>query len=99
MEKTPSQFELEVLGYVENDYENVHSIRSDIERDLGRPVSEAELFSVLWNLAHHGLADAFSFDASTNTYCKVAVTPSGQAGDIWFLANANGIAAYERHHA
>jgi len=99
MNTTPSQFEIEVLGYVENDYENVSSIHGDVQRDLGRSISEAELFSALCKLVSCDLADAFAFDASSNGFLKVTVTSSAQADDLWFLANANGVAIYERHHA
>ena len=64
-------FELDVLGAVSNDYEAVHTIHGDLERDLGRPVSLEELASALTRLVELGFADAFVFDPELRNYRKV----------------------------
>ena len=40
-----TEFQMEVLGRVADDYEAIHTIRGDMERDLARPVSEEEVAS------------------------------------------------------
>ena len=88
-------FELDVLGAVSNDYEAVHTIRSDLERQLGRPVSSGEIESSLVRLAQAGFIDAFVPDPVLGTYRKVPVD-SGLVGELWFRINSVGRTEYER---
>ena len=94
-----SQFELEVLGYVADDYEAVHTILGNLERDLGQTISDEELFSALTNLAHAGLVDTFEYNQSANSFSKISPTTAVHSGQFWFLANPTGVATYESHHA
>ena len=55
-------FDLDVFGRVGDDYEAIHTIRGDLERDLGRPVPSEEVGAALLRLAAQGLVDAFEFD-------------------------------------
>jgi hypothetical protein len=43
-------FDLEVFGRVVDDYEAIHTIRGDIERDLARPVETREIAAALLRL-------------------------------------------------
>jgi hypothetical protein len=88
-------FEIEVLGMVSNDYEAIHTIRSDLERELARPVSAEEVASALASLAQAGLVDAFVFDPSLRNYRKVGAD-ANSISDLWFLINSAGRAEYER---
>ena len=88
-------FEIEVLGMVSNDYEAIHTIRSDLERELARPVSPEEVGSALASLSEAGLVDAFVFDPSLRNYRKV-VANANSVGDLWFLINSAGHAEYDR---
>jgi hypothetical protein len=79
--------ELEVLGWLLNDYESPSSLASDIGRELGRVVSEVEIAEALEGLSARGLAQAFRFDGAF----WVAVGPgTSQTADIWYLATAHG---------
>ncbi|MFO1303888.1 MAG: hypothetical protein U1F54_09165 [Burkholderiales bacterium] len=88
-------FELTVLGAVANDYEAVHTIRSDLERDLGRPVSENELGAALIRLATAGLVDALVYDPNARRYRRVDLAEHS-ASELWFFISAHGRAEYER---
>jgi hypothetical protein len=82
-------FEKEVLGCVVADYEAVHTIRGDIERDLGRGVSVEEVSTALISLVGASLIDAFVFDAQSCSYRRVDINKAPTT-DLWFLANAEG---------
>jgi hypothetical protein len=84
-----TEFQLEVLGRVADDYEAVPTIRGDIERDLGRVVSEDEVGSALLQLVARGLLDSFIYDAENSKYQKVAVEASS-LDKLWFLVSPAG---------
>jgi hypothetical protein len=91
-------FDLDVFGCVGNDYEAIHTIRGELERDLGRRVYAEEVAAALLRLASQGFVDAFEFDPTVNSYRRVA--PSAYApNELWFLMNARGRAEYERFAA
>ena len=90
-----SPFEHEVLGRVADDYEAVHTIRSDIERDLERTVSPAELGGALVRLVEAGFVEAYSYDAQGRAYRKVGVG-SAPTDELWFLISSAGRAEYDR---
>ena len=94
-----SNFELVVLGYVADDYEAVHTIRGDLERDLGRTIADEDLFTALANLARAGLVDTFEYNPIAKTYSKISPSAVANGSQFWFLANPTGVATYERHHA
>jgi hypothetical protein len=90
-----SKFEVNVLGWVLNDYEAVHTIRGDIARDLGRPVSEEEVGAALLTLARMSLVDVFFFDVALSQY-RPAGPDEFPVAQLWFLGNEKGIAEEER---
>jgi hypothetical protein len=70
-------------------------MRSDLEREMARPVTADELVSALVRLAETGLVDAYVYDPSIRNYRKDslgAIAPS----ELWFLINSTGRAEYER---
>ena len=83
--KTASAFELEVLGWVAEDYEAPHTIAGDIARELGRSVSEAEVRTALLGLARQGLVQAYVFEAGENRYRPVSFTEAQAAAEAWFM--------------
>jgi hypothetical protein len=90
--KTASAFELEVLGWVADDYEAPHTIAGDIARELGRAVSEAEVRTALLGLAKHGLVQAYVFEAGENRYRPVNFVEAQAATEAWFMAaNRQGV--------
>ena len=90
----PSEFQVEVLGRVLDDYEAVHTIRGDIERDLGRAVSEQEVGAALLQLIARGWLDCFIYDAGNSNYQKVAVEASS-IDRLWFLVSPTGLRRYD----
>lgn len=88
-------FDLNVLGAVADDYEAIHTIRSDLERDLGRPISENELGAALIRLVSAGLVDPLVYDQSLRRYRKVDLADFS-AGELWFFITTHGRAEYER---
>ena len=89
-----TEFQLEVLGRVADDYEAVSTIRGDIERDLGRTVSEEEVASALLALAGLGLVDAFVYDGGHSKYQRVAVDTHA-ASELWFFISQVGRLKYD----
>jgi hypothetical protein len=92
------EFDIDVLGSIGNDYEAIHTIRGDLERDLGRSVASEEVGVSLCRLVELGFADAFQFDAATGMYRQVSVAGRDVA-DLWFMMNARGTVEYERSAA
>ena len=88
-------FELVVLGVVADDYEAIHTIRADLERDLGRSISENELGAALIRLATSGLVDAFYYDQSLRRY-RQADLAKFSASELWFFITPRGRAEYDR---
>jgi hypothetical protein len=83
--KSPSAFELEVLEWVVHDYEAPHTIVGDIARELGRPVSDAEVRAALLELTSRGLVQAFVFEAADNRYRAVTLAEAQAAAEAWFM--------------
>jgi hypothetical protein len=79
-------FEEDVLGRVSEDYEAARTIRGDIERDLKRPVSEAEVLRALLDLAHGGFVQAYIYEATENRYRAISPSEAEQAQEPWFLS-------------
>ena len=88
-------FDLDVLGRVGDDYEAIHTIRGDLERDLGRPVSENEVGAALVRLATSGLVDPLVYDKSSRRYRRVDLADFS-ASELWFFMTPHGRAEYER---
>jgi len=84
-----TEFELEVLGRIADDYEAIHTIRGDMERDLGRAVSEEEVASALIALVAVGYVDAFSYDSTSSKYQRVPVE-TRSVSELWFFINQVG---------
>ena len=83
---TPSKFELDVLEFVRDDYEAVHTIRDNVARDVGRTVPDSEIAAALINLVNAGLVDVFLLDSKPpfNRKVKIGAAP---VEELWFLAN------------
>lgn len=90
-----TEFQMEVLGRVADDYEAIHTIRGDMERDLARPVSEKEVGSALLGLVALGFVDCFVYDAANTKYQRVAVETHA-VEKLWFLISKLGRSEYEK---
>jgi hypothetical protein len=82
-----SSFELEVLGWLLDDYESSTSLASDLSRELARLVSEAEVTEALEALSGRGLAQAFRYDGTAWVPVEAGTAPTG---DLWYLATNHG---------
>jgi hypothetical protein len=96
---THSAFELEVLGWVADDYEAPHTITQDIARESGRPTTEAEVRAALLALVQSGLVQAYVHDPQAQRYKPVTYTEASSADDPWFMTTAAGKAAVAARHA
>ena len=76
----------EVLSRVAEDYESAHTITTDIARDLGRAVSEAEVTQALLELARIGAVQAYVYDTSAQRYRTVSPAEAEAAKEAWFMA-------------
>jgi len=85
-----SAFELEVLGFVADDYEAPHTIAEDISRELKRPTSEAEVLGALLALAHTGMVQTYVYDSSGSRYRPITAHEAASEKDPWFMATAAG---------
>ena len=90
-------FELEVLGFVADDYEAPHTIAEDIARELKRPTSESEVLSALLALAHTGMVQSYVYDSSGSRYRAITAQEAASAKNAWFMATAAGKAKSESH--
>ena len=77
-----------------NDYEAPQTIASDLSRELGRAVPEAEVRAVLEDLALKGWAQAFVFESTTSRYVPIEAAEVKGRESPWFIATAEGMAAY-----
>ena len=66
-----------------------------LERDLGRPVSVAELSATLKHLVELGFVDTFVFDKALGNYRRANPGDVTQT-ELWFLVSEAGHAEYER---
>ena len=94
---THSAFELEVLGWVANDYEAPHTIAGDIARESGRATSEAQVRTALLALAQSGMVQAYVYEAHAQRYKPITHGEAAAAADPWFMSTAVGNAEFERH--
>jgi hypothetical protein len=92
-----SAFELEVLGFVFDDYEAPHTIVEDIARELKRLTSKAEVLAALLALARTGMVQSYVYDSSGSRYRAIAAQEAASAKDPWFMVTAEGKLHYERH--
>jgi hypothetical protein len=92
-----SAFELEVLGFVADDYEAPHTIAEDIARELQRPTTEAEVLAALLSLARTGLVQSYVYDSGGSRYRAISAKEASLAQDPWFMATVAGKAARENH--
>ncbi|MGA8005126.1 MAG: hypothetical protein WCA17_03420 [Burkholderiales bacterium] len=91
-----SAFELEVLGWVANDYEAPHTIAGDIARETGRLTTECEVRAALLALAQSGMVQAYAYDARANCYKPITHSEAASTDDPWFMSTAAGNAELER---
>jgi hypothetical protein len=92
-----NSFELEVLGFVAEDYEAPHTIAGDIARELQRPTTEAEVLAALLSLARTGLVQSYVYDSGGSQYRAISAKEAASTKDPWFMATAAGKAARESH--
>ena len=76
----------EVLSRVAEDYESAGTITSDIVRDLGRSISEAEVTQALLELARAGTVQAYVYDSGAQRYRSVSPAEAEAAKEAWFMA-------------
>jgi len=88
-------FELVVLGAVADDHEAIHTIRPDLERDLGRSISENEIGAALVRLVTSGLVDALFYDKTLRRYRRADLAEFS-ASELCFSITPHGRAEYER---
>ena len=86
----PSAFELEVLGWVADDYEAPHTIAGDISKALKRTISEADVRLALLALAHNGLVQAYAYDAERERYSPISASEAQASQGPWFMAAPAG---------
>lgn len=91
-----SGFEMEVLGMLGSDFEAPHAIASDLGRDLGRTVTEAEVRAVLLELAAKGWAQASVFEPSSGRFVPIEPAEAIHELSAWFMATSKGMTVYER---
>jgi hypothetical protein len=77
--------EREVLSRVGDDYEAAHTIASDIVRDLGHSVSEAEVNQALLALARAGAVQAYLYDPTAGRYRTVSAAEAEASKEAWFM--------------
>jgi len=94
---THSAFELEVLGWVADDYEAPHTIAGDIARETGKATSEAQVRAALLALAQSGVVQAYIYEPQAQRYKPVTHGEAAAAIDPWFMSTAIGNAELERH--
>jgi hypothetical protein len=92
-----SAFELEVLGFVADDYEAPHTIARDIARELQRPTTDGEVLAALLSLARSGLIQSYVYDSGGSRYRAISAKEASSTKDPWFMATAAGKAARESH--
>src|SRR5262245_43423707 len=92
-----SAFELEVLGFVVDDYEAPHTIAEDIARELQRPTTEAQVLAALLTLARTGMVQSYVYDSGSAHYRAISAQEAASASAPWFMATAAGKAARENH--
>jgi len=88
--EAPNSFELEVLGWVADDYEAPHTITADMARELKRPVSEAQVRAALLALAEKGMVQAYLYEPSSQRYRPISHSEAEAAREAWFMAAAGG---------
>jgi hypothetical protein len=79
-----------------NDYEAPHTIASDLERELGRPVTQPEVRAALLSLASKGLIQAYVFDSTISDYVPISSAAANHEKGAWFMISAEGRRSYER---
>src|SRR5258706_323087 len=90
-------FELDVLGWVLDDYEAPHTIATDIARELKRPTSEAQVRAALLGLAQKGMVQAYLYEPSSQRYKPVSHSEAQAAAEPWFMATPTGVAELDSH--
>jgi len=83
---TSTALQHEVLSRVAEDFEAAHTITSDIARDLGKPVSEAEVRQALLALARSGAVQAYVYDKGAQRYRTVSPAEAEASEEAWFMA-------------
>jgi hypothetical protein len=90
-------FDLEVLGWVAQDYESPHTIANDIARKLDRPISEEEVKAALLALAEIRLVQAYVYTGDRGRYQPINERAAENTEEVWFMATAAGLSVLESH--
>jgi len=81
-----SAFELEVLGWINSDYEAPHTIARDISREAGENATENDVRAALLALSKSGRAQAYLYDEEVQCYKPVSHSEAAKADVPWFKA-------------
>ena len=90
-------FEMEVLGWVTEDYEAPHTIADDIARELNRATSESEVRAALVALAQSGMVQAYVYESQSHGYKPISASEAATTEAPWFMATAQGVAERDRY--
>ena len=83
--------DLLVLNAACDDWENMVSIRTDVESSpQGGPVEESALASSLLRLVHKGLLSAHEFVGGTFVPLSVGSVNASAIAELWFFVTAEG---------
>jgi hypothetical protein len=92
-----SLFQIEILNWILEKHETVNTIVDDISREIGRTVSEREIFNVLVELCKDGLAKSYLCEEPSHTYREIPLSKVQSKDRTWFLATSIGQAEAVRN--
>lgn len=87
---------LAVLDATTNDFESAASVCGELSAFLGKPISEAELFSVLRSLEAQQLVKAYRAAPDGKSMLPTASSASDSPSAVWFSASSEGRRLLER---
>ena len=85
-----SEINFAVLEWVSHDYEAPHTIAGNVSLELGRSVTQTEIFEALLALASEGLVQPYVFNKESSEYQKIDFSKLSKQTDPWFLATPTG---------
>lgn len=92
--------DLLVLNATCDDWENMASIRTDVESSpQGAPVEESVLASSLLRLVHKGLLSAHEFVGGTFAPLSATSVETNVVAKLWFFVTAEGRRALDENVA
>jgi hypothetical protein len=93
-----TRYESSALNLILDDYEAPNTIANNVAQDLGHFVAEQEVMEALTALTIRGLATAFSYDPSSQSFCVINVEEIKETNNLWFMASSSGRAAVRGDH-